>query len=162
MLDQCKCFLRLCWLRAIAGAWCTMVRMHEETICPCIFGCTDARDEFGHYIMCAVLWHILSEVLGHSLSIDVDARLYLKKTSVRTLQAFACTHVVDHSKTDLGCKRSHGSIAHHSVVQCRASDCARAARHLVRQNSVVEVIDTVTVWDCPVLSILGARHKQQL
>jgi hypothetical protein len=139
VLDQCKCFLRFCWLRAIAGAWCTTVRMHEETIWPCIFGCTDVRDEFGHYILCPILWQIVSEVLGHSLSIEVDERLCLKNPSIRKLQALACAHVVYHScKNDSCCKRSDGSIAHQAVVQRRASEFARAARHLVYQNAFVD------------------------
>ena len=45
ILDQCTSFLRMCWLKAILGAWCTSVRLHSDPSWPCIFGCAHAADE---------------------------------------------------------------------------------------------------------------------
>ena len=38
-------FLRMCWLKAIGGAWTTTCRMHEDIIWPCICGCIDCKDK---------------------------------------------------------------------------------------------------------------------
>ena len=42
-------FLRMCWLKALGGAWTTTTRMHESVRWPCVFGCTDCQDEIRHY-----------------------------------------------------------------------------------------------------------------
>jgi len=97
VLVETKPFLRVCWLKAIAGAWCTTVRMGEPLKWPCIFGC-DARDEVKHYLNWPVLWQIALECLGGGeMSIFVGDRLCLKEPSVQKLRRLALTHYVYHA-----------------------------------------------------------------
>jgi hypothetical protein len=59
-------FLRMCWLKAIGGAWTTTSRMHELRKWPCVFGCIDCQDEIRHYMQCPVLWQLAREALSIS------------------------------------------------------------------------------------------------
>ena len=56
-------YLRLCWLRAVGGAWTTTSRMHEAIVWLCVFGCVDAKEGFRNIIQCAILWQIVRLVL---------------------------------------------------------------------------------------------------
>ena len=48
--------VRMLYLKTLAGAWTTSVRMHEKEIKTCLFGCPESLDEVGHYLRCPVLW----------------------------------------------------------------------------------------------------------
>jgi hypothetical protein len=48
--------VRMLFLKTLAGAWTTSVRMHEREIQSCLFGCPESLDEVGHYLRCPVLW----------------------------------------------------------------------------------------------------------
>ena len=56
-------YLRMCWLKAIGGAWNTTCRMHEQIKWPCIFGCVDSKDEICHYLQCPIIWQLAREAL---------------------------------------------------------------------------------------------------
>ena len=62
LLQVLPLYLRMCWLKAIAGAWCTSHRLHSQPLLACIFGC-DAKDEFRHYLACPILWQFPREFL---------------------------------------------------------------------------------------------------
>jgi len=96
VFDESKVFLRVCWLKAIAGAWCTTHRMHEDERWPCIFGC-DAQDTLCHYLECPVLWHFATSILGSEDAIFVADRLCLREPSVQKLRRLAMTHMIYHS-----------------------------------------------------------------
>ncbi len=61
VLDACKPYVRMCWLKTIGGAWATTCRSHEYKAnpdvadWPCIFGCAEADDNIQHYINCPEL-----------------------------------------------------------------------------------------------------------
>ena len=128
-----KVFLRICWLKAIAGAWCTSVRMREDIILPCIFGCTDARDELTHYLQCTVLWLFASENLGHETHFDIAHRLCLVSPTTARLRALAFVHTLYHTcKNDRGCFNGGGNVLSANVVQGFASQHCRHVVHLVQ------------------------------
>jgi len=59
ILKAAPIFLIICWFKAVAGAWCTTVRMHNVCRWQRIFGCPDAEDEFSHYMECLLCGSLL-------------------------------------------------------------------------------------------------------
>ena len=121
---------RVCWLKAICGAWCTSRRLHTGANLPCVFGC-DAADEFLHYIVCPVLWLFPSEHLGHRQeSLAIEARLCLVEPSLAKLRALAFVHSLYHAVMhDSACFGSLGELKPAKTVQSRASDMCRHVKH---------------------------------
>ena len=104
-LGSVKVFIRVCWLKTIAGGWTTTYRMHEEIKWPCIFGCS-STDELRHYFECPILWQLATEHLGSEDSIFVGERLCLSHPSVLKLKTLALCHFIYHScKNDEVCAR---------------------------------------------------------
>ena len=136
-LDRCKVLVRVCWLKAMAGAWCTSVRLHTTIIWPCIFGCKDARDELGHYLACPVLWQFAREFVGaEEPSIAIGSRLCIVQPSIAKLHALACVHSLYHAcRNDPGCTDCEGYILPAATVQFRAIGLARSVRHYVSFDS---------------------------
>lgn len=132
ILDNCKYYLRMCWLKAICGAWCTTYRMHEEIKWPCIFGCTDSRDDIGHYLLCPILWQFASEHIGCIPSVFLEARLCLVNPCIESVRALAFVHTLYHCcKNDLECKLHDGRICGPRIVQNRAAQFSRHVKHLI-------------------------------
>ena len=133
-LQDCNIFTRVCWLKAISGAWCTSVRMHHDIIWPCIFGCTDCRDEITHYFACPCLWQIARETLMlQEDSILVGARLCLTEPSFDKLSLFAFCHTLYHACVhDPGCIVHDGRIQAPNIVQNRATQLAGNVKRLIK------------------------------
>ena len=132
ILESVKIFLRVCWLKTICGGWCTTYRMNENIKWPCIFGCTDSKDELRHYLMCPILWQYASENLGGVASVFMEGRLCLVDPSKESLRALAFVHSLYHCcKNDPDCIRHDGHICEPRVVQARASQLSRYVKHLV-------------------------------
>ena len=131
LLTRCPLFVRVCWLKAISGAWCTSRRLHTGANLPCVFGC-DAADEFLHYIVCPVLWLFPGEHLGHREdSLAIEARLCLVEPSIAKLRALAFVHTLYHAVMhDSACFTSDSEVKPPRVVQARASDMCRHVRHV--------------------------------
>ena len=132
LLEVSCLFLRVCWLKAIAGAWCTSVRLHTAIQWPCIFGC-DARDELVHYLVCPILWQFARETLRlPEPSLLIEARLALVEPSIDKLRALAFVHTLYHScRNDPGCVDPEGHICTPERVQYRASQLCRSVRCFV-------------------------------
>ena len=139
-LNQVKAYVRLCWLKTVAGGWCTTYRMHEDVKWPCVFGCCDSKDDLQHYLICPALWQYPLPFVGVIDSIFIGERLCLSDPSIRKLRAIAIVHAVYHScKNHPECSsaiRSHvqGTFDGHSafaLVQHRALGFARTAATLV-------------------------------
>jgi len=138
-LSRCPLFVRVCWLKAICGAWCTSWRLHTGANYRCVFGC-DAEDKFSHYISCPVLWLFPSGHLGlREESLAVEARLCLVEPSLAKLRALAFVHTLYHSVMhDSGCFSSPGELKPAQTVQARASDMCRHVKHLCCERSFVQ------------------------
>jgi len=130
-------FLRVCWLKTIAGAWCTSIRLHTNSGWPCIFGCVDAKDELRHYLVCPILWQFPRESLHIcEPSLLVESRLCMFEPSLDKLKVLAFCHALYHAcRNDQGCINSDGGINPAIIVQQRASDLCRYVRHLVSCES---------------------------
>lgn len=121
-----NCFLRMCWLKAIAGAWTTTRRMPEVTKWPCIFGCLDCSDEIRHYLQCPsisehhfCLWH----------------RLCFIDCSVDKLLLLAYSHLLYHAlKSDRECVQCNGQIKSSQFLQQKSSNLVKALRPLCLQS----------------------------
>jgi len=126
-------YLRVCWLKAIGGAWTTTVRMHEGIIWPCIFGCIDCKDEICHYLLCPVLWQLAREALLISEDyFSIGHRLCLIDGSHDKLRLLAYTHTLYHSlKNDTECRDSNGLIKDSQFIQQRSSHLVKAIRPFV-------------------------------
>ena len=119
ILHSCKILLRVCWLKAITGAWTTSIRMHDGPPWPCIFGCLDARDEFNHYMLCPILWQLVREQIGPVDIISVGDRLCLSAAcppSRQLLRQLALAHLTYHScRKDKVIITLMNDLAHHNL-----------------------------------------------
>ena len=136
LLLETPLFLRVCWLKAITGAWCTSTRLHSREHCQCIFGCTDAKDEFRHYLLCPILWQFPREFLRiPEPSICAESRLCMVEPTVDKLRTLAFCHTLYHTcVNDQGCVRSNGEVMPASIVQQRATELCRYVKHLVSSD----------------------------
>ena len=66
-----RVYVKMCWLKTIAGAWCTTHRLAEPVKLTCVFGCVEEHDTFLHYILCPSVWHICAAALGCSVPVDI-------------------------------------------------------------------------------------------
>jgi len=126
-------FLRMCWLKAIGGAWTTTARMPEPVKWPCVFGCLDCRDEIRHYMQCPVLWQLAREALSISeQQFTLGHRLCFIDCSVDKLRLLAYTHLLYHTiKNDSECVQSNGQIKCTQFIQQKCSNVVKALRPLV-------------------------------
>ena len=106
--------------------------MNEGVKWPCIFGCTDSKDEIGHYLHCPILWQFASESLGGIPSVFLEGHLCLVDPSAESLRALAFVHSLYHCcKNDPDCKMQDGRICDPRIVQSRAFQFSRHVKHLV-------------------------------
>ena len=127
-------YLRLCWLKAISGAWCTSARFPLSPQHSCLYGCA-ARDELNHYLICPVLWQIARESLSLSEdSVLVEERLCCIHPSLSKLQLLAFAHTLYHANVNDTCVVfRNGCLACPRVVQSRAAQVARNIKHMILQ-----------------------------
>ena len=140
LLCNCNVHTRLCWLKAVAGAWCTSARFagapakyHDSTL-PCVFGCVDCTDEITHYLICPVLWSFAREALNlHETTIFVGERLCFLNPSFDKLSLLTFCHILYHAVcNDAGCFSPSGALQAPEIVQDRAFQLSRNVKHLVR------------------------------
>ena len=129
-------YLCMCWLRAIGGGWTTPTRMHEASILPCLFGCSDAKDEYRHYITCPMLRQLAKEALNmRESNCEVGHRLCLTACNLNRLKLLGYCHLLYHSlRKESGCFDSNGDLRPSrpsKIVQQRASDLVRALVSLI-------------------------------
>jgi len=126
-------FLRMCWLKAIAGAWTTTCRMPEPIKWPCVFGCVDSRDEIRHYIQCPVLWQLAREALSISEHhFSIGHRLCFYDCSVDKLRLLAYSHLLYHAiKNDSDSIHSNGFLKSPQYIQQKSTNLVKALRPLV-------------------------------
>ena len=143
LLQHAPIFLRVCWLKAFIGGWCTSSRLHTGADWNCIFGC-NARDEFRHYIECPVLWHFAREHLkikelyvGHIN--DAEERLCTVHASFDKLKLLSFVHLLYHSLiNDPFITDANNCIRHPSIVQSRAAEvCKNLMHYYVSTNDTV-------------------------
>ena len=126
-------YLRMCWLKAVAGAWTTTVRMHSIHILPCIFGCPQARDQFRHYLICPILWQLAREALSLSEEyFSIGHRMCLVDCSKDKLRLLAYSHILYHAlKNDTDCVNASGIIKDSQYIQQNSSNLIKALRPFV-------------------------------
>ena len=125
-------FYRVCWIKAVAGGWCTSHRLHLDPLLPCIFGCED-RDEIKHYIVCPVLWQLCRENLAYTEdSISIVSRLCIAEPTIDKLRALSFCHSLYHAcVNDSMCNSCVGIPESGPILQQGACDIARYVKHLV-------------------------------
>jgi hypothetical protein len=134
LFQHAPIFLRVCWLKAFIGGWCTSSRLHTGANWDCIFGC-NARDEFRHYIECPVLWQFAREHLkvkeyyvGHVN--DAEERLCTVQASYDKLKLLAFVHILYHSLiNDPYISDAANCLRHPAFVQARAEDVCKSILH---------------------------------
>ena len=133
LLDVTPIFHRMCWLKTIAGAWCTSVRLSTYEGRGCCFGCIDTRDELVHYLQCPILWHFACAALSeHEFSICIFERLGILNPTLPKLRLLAFCHALYHSViNDPVCVNADGQFAVSVIVQRRASESCKYCLHLV-------------------------------
>ena len=58
-------------IKTWTNAWATSHRCHETPILPCLFGCNDNIDSLSHYIMCPILFGLLSLLRPETLALPL-------------------------------------------------------------------------------------------
>ena len=126
-------FLRMCWLKAIGGAWTTTTRMHESVKWPCIFGCTDCLDNIQHYLCCPILWQLSREALSLSEEhFSIWHRLCLIDCSKDKLRLLAYSHLLYHAvKNDTDCVEASGIIKNSCFIQQKSTNLVKALKPFV-------------------------------
>ena len=126
-------YIRMCWLKAIGGAWTTTHRMHESVLWPCIFGCLDCKDEILHYLECPVLWQLAREALHLAEDhFSLGHRLCFINCSESKLQLLAYCHSLYHAlRNDSECVKNDGGIKCSRFIQTRSTQLSRAIRTLI-------------------------------
>ena len=92
-----KPFVKVCWLKTAAGAWCTSHRFRHMSgthIRPCIFGCLQSDDRLDHYMQCPILWSFVANYFGAEEDISLHSRLCLVSPSDLKLRRLALAHYV--------------------------------------------------------------------
>ena len=103
--------------------------MHEDVLAPCVYGCSDCKDTFCHYLECPVLWQLAREVLPEEESSRPVFRLALVAPSARSLDLLAVAFNICHDT-----KNNHAVCDHEldysvpNFVQHRAAAVGRALR----------------------------------
>jgi len=130
-LGTVKYYVRMCWLKTVAGAWTTTVRTHElkntdVEAWSCLFGCACVPDQLDHYMSCPLLWHIVNTVLIGEEYFSLRSRICFDKPTKVNLQRLAIAHGVYHQ-----CKHDSLCIvdfvpAAPIIVQSRAEGFAKA------------------------------------
>ena len=113
VLYSVKHYVRMCWLKTVAGAWTTTVRTHEHkntdvVAWNCIFGCSSESDQLDHYMCCPILWNIVGSVLPGEEYFSLVYRIGFEKPTKMNLQRLAIAHGIYHQ-----CK--HDSVC---IVNC--------------------------------------------
>ena len=126
-------FLRMCWLKAIGGAWTTTRRMPELIKWPCVFGCLDCSDEIRLYMQCPVLWQLAREALSISEQyFSLGHRLCFIDCSVDKLRLMAYAHLLYHAiRNDSNCVQSNRLMKSPQLVQQKSTNLVKALRPLV-------------------------------
>ena len=96
VLPLVKQHTSMCCFKTILGGWTTSARMHEPVKLQCIFGCRDELDCMNHYLLCAPLWHICSEVINLEAPLIVGERIGIVNPSVDKLRLLALVFQVYH------------------------------------------------------------------
>ena len=126
-------YLRMCWLKAIGGAWTTTTRMHESVKWPCVFGCANCQDEIRHYLQCLVLWQLAREALCiNEEHFSIGHRLCFIDCSVDKLRLLAYSRTLYHAlKNDTDCVNASGIIKNSQFIQQRSHNLVKALRPFV-------------------------------
>ena len=129
-------YIKICWLRTVAGAWCTSVKLHSVEGCPCIFGCSDSRDELTHYLQCPIIWQFARTSLRISEpSIHFLSRICVSEPTSDKLKLLAFTHALYHvCVNEHSCMQSNGMPRSPHVVQYEASEACNYCMHLIRDK----------------------------
>jgi hypothetical protein len=132
-LSSVSSYIKMCWLKSVAGAWCTGVRLQTHKGRGCIFGCVDTRDELCHYLICPALWQIARDTLGiQEASVLILHRLCISEPSPVKLKILAFCHALYHACiNDAHCIAADGVPRCSSIVQHRASENASFCLQLV-------------------------------
>ena len=130
MIDPAPLFLKVCWLKAVCGAWCTTSRMSSICRWQCIFGCADSRDEFIHYLCCPALWQFARETLRiQEDSVMSESRLCLVSPTRSKLRLLAFVHTLYHTlKNDPRCVKPNGMPVNSNLMQRTATEVCRSIK----------------------------------
>ena len=117
-------YIKMCWLKTVAGAWCTGVRLQTHRGRGCIFGCKDARDELCHYLLCPALWQLARDALRiQETSIFILQRLCISEPTTMKLKTLAFCHALYHAcANDCHCIAADGMPMGALIVQHKAHE----------------------------------------
>ena len=130
-------YIKICWLRTIVGGWCTATRLHSVQYRPCIYGCSDARDELSHYLQCPILWQFARSTLRiNEPSIHFLSRLCIAEPTSDKLKLLAFSHALYHScVNDNSCMTEDGMPKSFQIVQQEASEACNFCLHLISNKT---------------------------
>ena len=132
-LSAVSSYIKMCWLKSVAGAWCTGVRLQTHNGRGCIFGCVDTRDELCHYLMCPALWQLARDTLGiQETSVFILHRLCICEPTALKFKTLAFCHALYHAcVNDSHCIAADGMPRGAMIVQHKAHENSSYCLQLV-------------------------------
>ena len=133
ILESAPIFLKICWFKAVAGAWCTSIRMHGACRWQCIFGCKDAEDVFSHYIECPILWQFARETLRlQEDSVSLGSRLCIVSPSLCKFRLSLFVYTLYHAlKNEPRAVSSDGFPVSPKSMQSFATEISRSLKSFI-------------------------------
>ena len=83
-------------LKAWVNSWATSDRCHEAIRLPCMFGCDGAKDKMTHYVMCPILFTLLTQFRTDTPNCPLK-RIGLVDPSRESLLTLACSFAGYHA-----------------------------------------------------------------
>jgi len=84
-------------IKTWANAWATSYRYHEGIKLPCLFGCSESRDDLGHYYNCPhlfALWKFIASDVDSEPLVRWGLVLPTNLSFLQTLCVFSAYHAV--------------------------------------------------------------------
>ena len=133
VISHAPIFHRMCWLKTIAGAWTTSVRLHSYEGLSCCFGCSDTRDELSHYLRCPILlWFARDTLKEQENSVCCFERVSILNPSLSKLRMLAFCHALYHAVIkESTCVNPDGSFASPLIIQDKAQKLCDYCKYLV-------------------------------
>ena len=83
-------------VKTLLNGWTTSRRLHESFCMPCLFGCRDCQDSFGHYVRCIRLRQLVSFLCNESITSPIQIWSILDP-SPEKLKRLACVFTGYHA-----------------------------------------------------------------
>ena len=83
-------------VKTLLNGWTTSRRLHESFCMPCLFGCQQSQDSFGHYVRCTRLRQLVSFLCNENLTKPIHIWSIVEPSALK-LKRLACVFTGYHA-----------------------------------------------------------------